>query len=274
MMRTLLFFIFLSASFTAQAGNNDLPSRYRGIWANPSCATPQEFIIHGTNFALHATPEKAQIERLLPVAQADDYIKVTQGADIFFLEITRDKKLQRTGLKLRNGIWPEKLDVLNPALAVTYFESCAAEKLPAWPTLHQGGLNAFVILNELRKACRAKDLTPECRSALFTAADSNGDDGLDYRELAQAWRHAAYLAATQRPACAFADLFPGTTATDGPAFAAHMMAIADADKNFQLNKTEISHAHPAAAWGQTLAPLRRLLPALSKLPDAQKECRP
>jgi hypothetical protein len=251
-------FLLLAAVLCAQparAADRPLPPAFRGVWAAPACAGAQEIVIYGAHFVLRAAPDGAVIEPAALRADDGGFVKIAQGRDTYFLE-GGGAALVRTGLRVRGGVWPERLDPRNPALAVTRFESCAAP-LPAWAALHPDGLAAFALLNGVRPACDAAGAG--CRDALFAAADRDGNAALDYREIALAWRQATFIAAAA-PGCPFAALFPGTTAQDGPAAAFAVMAGSDTNGDSVITADEpvVLDARAAALSGA----LARFLPAL------------
>jgi hypothetical protein len=250
-----LLLVLCAAALPARAADRPLPAALRGIWAAPACAGAQTVLVYGAHFVLHATPDGAAIE---PVAlRADDsgFVRIAQGPDTFFLESGGDS-LTRTGLRVRDGVWPERLDARNPALAVERFVSCV-HPLPAWPALHPDGLAAFALLNGVRPACDL--MAPACAAALFSAADRDESGQLDYREIALAWRQSVFLAAA-RGGC-FGKNFPGTTGRDGPGIAAALIGRADRDGNGALSLAEMRETG-ATSYPPLPAGLGALLPAL------------
>lgn len=259
-----LSFLILLFSHGAIAQDRVLPAPYRALWAAPSCAAPAQVLVTSAHFALSAGPDSARIDPLAVRAAADDYIKVEQGGENFFLALDTPESLTVTALKIRNGIWPERLDPFNPALSVRTFQKCA--KAPAaWPSLHAEGLAAFAALDRLLRACAAPAMTEDCAQRLFEAADLNHDALLDYREMAIAYVRGRYLAAT-RPACVFADMFPGGPTAEnvtaaGPAFAAAAVSDGDTDSDYRLSFAEITAAPPRGLLGVS-GHIRALLPSL------------
>ena len=254
-----LFILILLSSPETRAQERVLPAPYRALWAAPSCAAPAQVLVTSAHFALSAGPDNARIDPLSVRATADDYIKVEQGGESFFLALETPDSMTVTALKIRNGIWPERLDPFNPALTVRSFEKCAA--VPAtWPSLHADGLAAFAALDRLLRSCAAPEMTEDCAARLFDTADLNRDALLDYREMALAWRRMMYVAGAGG-SCAFTAQFPGTSATDGPAHAAQAVRAGDSDSDYRLSLGEIS-ATPPVPLKPVAAQIRRLLPAL------------
>lgn len=270
MIRLLAAFALLL--YAAPAAGNDaaLPAAYRAVWAMPACAQAQHIILYTASFRLSADPDAARIAPAAVTARGDGYIKMNEGTETLFLEITRDKKLQRTALKIPNGVWPETLDPGNPALNVMLWELC--EKHPAWPSLPTEGLAAIALLDDIRAACHGESITPPCTDALFSAIDTARDGMLDYRDIAFGWRRLRYLNAAQRPDCAFATQFPGDSAREGPALAARLIAAHDRNADGKLSRAELPSSPPEEIW-PVLSPLRALIPAFATLPPAEEKCR-
>jgi len=254
-----LFSIIILSAQSAVAQDRVLPAAYRALWAAPSCSAPTQVLVTSAHFALSASADDARIDPLAVRAHADDYIKVEQGGESFFLALETPNNMTVTALKIRNGIWPERLDPFNPALTVRSFEKC--EMPPAtWPSLHADGLAAFTALDRLLRACAAPGMTEDCGARLFDTADLNHDTFLDYREMAIAWRRVMYVAGAGGT-CTFTALFPGTSAADGPAHAAQAVREGDTDSDYRLSLAEIGAA-PPALLRPVAAEIRRLLPAL------------
>lgn len=255
-----------SMAIPATAQDRVLPPEYRALWAAPSCEKPAQILITSAHFTLSLSPDSARIDPLAVRAQDDGYIKLEQGNENFFLSLEGKGTLSVTALKIRNGIWPERLDPGNPALAVRVFEKC--ERMPSlrWPGLHPDGLAAFAAMDRILRSCAARTMNDDCARRLFAAADLSQDGTLDYREMAVAWRRALYVAAAAGAgACGFNTLFPGTSAADGPAHAAAAMQAADSDADSRLSAAEIMQT-PPAALNALATPLRRLLPSLPAAP--------
>lgn len=243
----------------ALAQDRVLPASYRAMWASPSCDSPQRVLVTSAHFVLSADAHEARIDPLAVRATGDDYIKVEQGGENFFLTLESPDEMTVTALKIRNGIWPERLDPFNPALTVRTFLKC--EKTPApWASLHPDGLAAFAALDHLLRACTAPQMTEDCAARLFAAADLNRDQWLDYREMAIAVRRGQYLAATRRP-CNFTAMFPGNSATAGPALAAATVKAGDTDADYRLSFAELYAAPPQGLLGIS-GNMRALLPSL------------
>lgn len=248
-----------------------LPVAYRALWAMPSCADPRRVVLYSAAFRLEAFPDAAHIAPAAVTAQGDGYIKTNEGGTTLFLETTPDSRLQRTALKIPNGVWPGTLDPGNPALSVTLWERC--KKAPPWPSLPAAALTALARLDDIRASCDGESLTPSCADALFAAADDAGDGALDYRDIAFGWQRLRYLAAAQQPDCAFTAQFPGDSAHAGPAHAARIIAAYDRNGDGKLSRIEL----PSFAAEETypaLLPLRALIPAFAALPSAEEKCRP
>lgn len=255
--------IFIIPGNGALAQDRVLPASYRAMWASPSCDSPQRVLVTSAHFVLSADAHEARIDPLAVRATGDDYIKVEQGGENFFLTLETPDKMTVTALKIRNGIWPERLDPFSPALSVRKFEKCDAVPAAAasWPSTHSDGIAAFAALDRLLRACAAAAMTADCAERLFETADLNHDGLLDYREMAVGWRRINYVAGAAGNGCVFARMFPGTAAADGPAHAASAVRTNDADHDYRLSLAEIA-VNPPAILAAAAHSLRRLLPSL------------
>lgn len=260
------FFLILAvcaAPAPTLAQDRTLPPGYRALWAAPTCDAPAQILAISAHFALSASAVGARIDPLAMRAQDKTQIKVEQGGENFFLALEKPDRLSVTALRVRNGIWPEFLTPGNPALSIRAFEKCdtVPPHAATWPALHPDGLAAFAALDRIFRSCTARPMAEDCTARLFAAADMNGDDLLDYREMAVAWRRALYVAAAGHDGCPFDSIFPGTSSADGPAHAAAMVAAADRNSDYKLSLPEIEGT-PLPALVTLAAPLRRLLPGL------------
>lgn len=262
MRRLAAFLLFITMASPVAAQDRVLPPEYRALWAAPSCAAATQIVAVSAHFILSAAPDNARIDPVSVRARGDDYIKVTQGGEDFFLTLETPAAMTITALKIRNGIWPERLDPFSPALSVRKFEKC--DTVPAaanWNSTHPDGIAAFAVLDRLLRACAAASMTADCAERLFEIADLNHDALLDYREMAVAWRRIAYVAGAAGDGCVFAQIFPGNTTEDGPAHASSAVRTNDADHDYRLSFAEVA-ANPPAILGAAAHTLRRLLPSL------------
>lgn len=254
-----------------------LPESYHGLWAWPHCRAPAEVLLYDSSHLLQATARQASMSTLAVQARADTYLRVRAGDTLYFLE-RAGARLNRIGLALPNGVWPEKLDPHNPALRVRSYEQCAQIPAP-WPSLNEDGLVLFRCVLRMAEACNDED---SCWHLPFAAADRNGDDVLDYSELARFWRGLAYLAGLQDQ-CAFHEIFPGDTAQAGAHFALAAVRVADGDGDLRLSLAEIRNNAAAILDDDSFGPVLRgrlavLRPFLPLLPDPActdaEKCRP
>lgn len=241
----LCLLLSLAASASAAQGTLDptadraLPQTYRGVWAIPSCATPAEFMILEPDTILRAHRDGVTIDRLYVTAHAPDYIRIAQGTAIYFFEIDKDGALLQTGLRHKNGVWPETLDHDNPAVRVDRYVSCDTPRAP-WVGLNADGLAAFMALTDIRAGCGGDPLSAAaCARTAVTSFDRNADGTLDYGELARFWRGALYVAAALAHQCTFNTVFPGDSAQHGPQFAATVIDHADDNDDARLSVSEL-----------------------------------
>ena len=263
MRRWAALFIFITMASPAAAQDRVLPPEYRGLWAAPSCAAATQIVVVSAHFILSAAPDSARIDPVSVRARGGDYVKVAQGGEDFFLTLDSPAAMTITALKIRNGIWPERLDPFSPALSVRKFEKCDAvpASAKAWSSMHPDGLTGFAALDRLLRACAAASMTGDCAERLFETTDMNHDGLLDYREMAVAWRRITYVAGAAGDGCVFAQMFPGNTAADGPAHAASAVRANDTDHDYRLSFAEAA-ANPPSILAAASNTLRRLLPSL------------
>lgn len=219
--------------------SEEVPDPLQGIWATPSCASPEDTLVIYRSFYLWLGQKETALTGLaMPQSQPEGWTRLQEsdGYPNFF-------RLLPDG-KLREAFLPDDAELeANPKddWETADYESCEGVLPRSQVLLHGEPLALLQVASNAQAVCQTD--RQACANVLFAGVDVSGDGNLSTAEIARLFRVAGYVAAVSQDDPAMNDELSGVMAASlplGPLMASAVVNSFDYDDNGSVSLAELS----------------------------------